>query len=92
MRIYKVAHENIRCPKELRKVEIHGKEDVMYEIKHSDAYDDMAYEIDIQSLPAGIEYYDYLNYIISNWLDNAYDELMKNNFLDLGDYDLVVEV
>lgn len=40
MKIYVVAHENIVCPKEYRKVEI-MKEDVEGYIKRSVAYQDM---------------------------------------------------
>lgn len=40
MKIYVVAHENIVCPKEYRKIEI-TEEDVEGYIKRSVAYEDM---------------------------------------------------
>ena len=51
MRIYKVAHENIVCPKELRIVEI-SKEDVISEIEKSVAYENMLETIDLSKAPS----------------------------------------
>lgn len=40
MKIYEIAHENIVCPNEYRKIEI-MKENVMWYIRSSVNYDDM---------------------------------------------------
>ena len=91
MRIYKVAHENIVCPKELRRVEI-SKEDVISEIEKSVAYENMLETIDLSKAPSVLEEEEYFYYLKESWIDSAYDDLMKNGVFDLGDYLLVVEV
>lgn len=90
MRIYKVAHENIVCPKELRIVEI-SKEDVISEIEKSVAYENMLETIDLSKAPSVLEEEEYFYYLKESWIDSAYDDLMKNGVFDLGDYLLVVE-
>ena len=91
MRIYKVARENIVCPKELRRVEI-SKEDVISEIEKSVAYENMLETIDLSKAPSVLEEEEYFYYLKESWIDSAYDDLMKNGVFDLGDYLLVVEV
>ena len=90
MRIYKVAHENIVCPKELRIVEI-SKEDVISEIEKSVAYENMLETIDLSKAPSVLEEEEYFYYLKESWIDSTYDDLMKNGVFDLGDYLLVVE-
>lgn len=64
MKIYKVAHENIICPKEYRKIEI-TKEDVEGYIERSVAYDDMLNELNINMTDEEIIE------IMYNWLEKS---------------------
>lgn len=84
MRIYKVAHENIRCPKELRKVEIEIGPDILEEIRNSVAYEDMTC-----SIPLAHE--EVINQVVNSWLQQAVFDLLVNKYFDLGDYTLIVE-
>lgn len=84
MKIYVVAHENIVCPKEYRKIEI-TEEDVEGYIKRSVAYEDM-----LETLPdmSSIGQVDYLSKI---WLYSQMQEFYKQCYYNLGDFDLIVE-
>lgn len=90
MKIYEIAHENIVCPNEFRKIEI-MKENVMWYIRSSANYDDM-----IESIPemSGIkveEEEEYIKCFVNDWLNNQVEEFYRIGFYDLGDYDLVIE-
>ena len=90
MKIYVVAHENIVCPKEYRKVEIE-KEEVLHYIKRSVAYDDMLENLeDIVSNAPGDEQ-EYVSYLVNNWLTNQDEEFYKLGYYDIGDFDLIIE-
>lgn len=82
MKIYVVAHENIVCPKEYRKVEI-MEEDVEGYIKRSVAYQDM-----LETLPVEEEH---LSEIINFWLENQKDAFYEIGYYDLGDFYLAME-
>lgn len=84
MKIYKVAHENIICPKEYRKIEI-TKEDVEGYIERSVAYDDMLNELNINMTDEEIIE------IMYNWLKNQKEEFYRIGLYNFGDYDLVIE-
>lgn len=90
MKIYVVAHENIVCPKEYRKVEIE-KEEVLHYIKRSVAYQDMVENLeDIVSNAPGDEE-EYVAYLVNNWLTNQEEEFYKLGYYDLGDFYLALE-
>lgn len=84
MKIYVVAHENIVCPKEYRKIEI-MEQDVEGYIKRSVAYEDM-----LETLPdmTSIGPVDYLTKI---WLYSQMQEFYKQGYYNLGDFDLIIE-
>lgn len=83
MKIYVVAHENIVCPKEYRKIEI-TEEDVEGYIKRSVAYEYMS-----SIGPVEEEFYgDYLSKI---WLYSQMQEFYKQCYYNLGDFDLIIE-
>lgn len=87
MRIYKVAHENIVCPKNLRKVEIEIGPAVIEEIRNSVTYEDMLCDI-----PLSFEDDEaFLNSEINDWLQKSLFDLLINKYFDLGDYTLIVE-
>lgn len=90
MKVYKVAHENIVCPNELKKVEIYSKSEVFSEFFTSVVYEEMINSIDLDNVPFHLDKDKYLNYLIKCWLEDTYIELMKNKFFDLGDYDLIL--
>lgn len=84
MRIYKVAHGDIVCPKELRKVEIDLMQDLIEEIRNSVAYEDM-----ICSIPLINE--NFINQKVNEWLYESVFDLLVKKYFDLGDYTLIVE-
>jgi hypothetical protein len=84
MRIYKVAHENIVCPKELRRVEIEIGQDVIEEIRNSVAYEDMMCTISITDEKDVIQ-------AVNFWMQEAVFDLLVKKYFDLGDYTLIVE-
>lgn len=84
MKIYVVAHENIVCPKEYRKIEI-TEEDVEGYIKRSVAYEDM---LETLSDMSSIGPVDYLSKI---WLYSQMQEFYNQCYYNLGDFDLIVE-
>ena len=90
MKIYVVAHENIVCPKEYRKVEI-MEEDVEGYIKRSVAYQDMLENLEdiVSNVPMDEE--EYVAYLVNNWLTNQEEEFYKLGYYDIGDFDLIVE-
>lgn len=90
MKIYKVAHENIICPKEYRKIEIE-KEYVKSYIIESVAFQDMIESMPGMSSIGPVEEEEYADYIISNWLSNQADEFYRQGYYNLGDFDLVIE-
>lgn len=67
MKIYVVAHENIVCPKEYRKVEI-MEEDVEGYIKRSVAYQDMLETLPDMSSIGPVEEEFYVDFISNIWL------------------------
>ena len=86
MKIYVVAHENIVCPKEYRKVEI-MEEDVEGYIKRSVAYQDM-----LKTLPDMSSIDQWKKSFISNiWLYRQMQEFYKQCYYILGDFDLIIE-
>lgn len=90
MNIYKIAHENIVCPKEYRKVEI-TQEDVEGYIKRSVAYDDMLESLpDMSTIEPVLEEF-YVNFLANIWLYSQVQELYKQCYYNLGDFDLIVE-
>lgn len=89
MKIYVVAHENIVCPKEYRKVEI-MEEDVEGYIKRSVAYQDMLETLpDMSSIGPAEE--EHLYEIINFWLENQKDAFYEIGYYDLGDFYLDLE-
>lgn len=89
MKTYVVAHENIVCPKEYRKVEI-MEEDVLDYIKRSVAYDDMLENLnDMDSVEIMED--EYVAEFVNGWLTNQLEEFYKIGYYDLGDFDLVIE-
>ena len=86
MKIYVVAHENIVCPKEYRKVEI-MEEDVEGYIKRSVVYQDM-----LETLPDMSSIDQWKKSFISNiWLYRQMQEFYKQCYYNLGDFDLIIE-
>lgn len=89
MKIYVVAHENIVCQKEYRKIEI-TEEDVEGYIKRSVAYDDMLENLnDMDSVEIMED--EYVAELVNGWLTNQVEEFYKTGYYDLGDFDLVIE-
>ena len=89
MKIYVVAHENIVCPKEYRKVEIE-KEEVLHYIKRSVPYYDMLENLnDMDSVEIMED--EYVAELVNGWLTNQVEEFYKTGYYDLGDFDLVIE-
>ena len=90
MNIYKIAHENIVCPKEYRKVEI-TQEDVEGYIKRSVAYDDMLESLpDMSTIEPVLEEF-YVNFLANIWLYSQMQEFYKQCYYNLGDFDLIIE-
>lgn len=89
MKIYVVAHENIVCPKEYRKVEI-MVEDVEGYIKRSVAYQDMLETLPDMSSIGSVEE-EHLSEIINFWLENQKDAFYEIGYYDLGDFYLAME-
>lgn len=90
MKIYVVAHENIVCPKEYRKIEI-TEEDVEGYIKSSVAYEDMLETLQDMSSIAPVEEEFYVDYLSKIWLYSQMQEFYKQCYYNLGDFDLIVE-
>ena len=90
MKIYVVAHENIVCPKEYRKVEIE-KEEVVHYIKKSVAYQDMLENLEDIVSNAPVDEEEYVAYLVNNWLINQEEEFYKLGYYDLGDFYLALE-
>lgn len=90
MKIYVVAHENIVCPKEYRKVEIE-KEEVLHYIKRSVAYQDMLENLEDIVSNAPVDEEEYVAYLVNNWLTNKEEEFYKLGYYDLGDFYLALE-
>jgi len=90
MKIYVVAHENIVCPKEYRKVEI-MEEDVEGYIKRSVAYQDMLENLEDIVSNAPMDEEEYVAYLVNNWLTNQEEEFYKLGYYDLGDFYLALE-
>lgn len=90
MKIYVVAHENIVCPKEYRKVEIE-KEEVLHYIKRSVAYDDMLENLEEIVSNAPVDEEEYADYLVNSWLSNQVEEFYKLGYYDIGDFDLIIE-
>lgn len=90
MKIYVVAHENIVCPKEYRKIEI-TEEDVEGYIKRSVAYQDMVENLEDIVSNAPVDEEEYVAYLVNNWLTNQEEEFYKLGYYDLGDFDLIIE-
>lgn len=85
MKIYVVAHENIVCPKEYRKIEI-TEEDVEGYIKRSVAYEDMLETLPDMSSIGPVEEEFYVDYLSKIWL---YSQMQC--YYNLGDFDLIIE-
>lgn len=90
MKIYVVAHENIVCPKEYRKVEIE-KEEVVHYIKKSVAYQDMLENLEDIVSNAPVDEEEYVAYLVNNWLTNQEEEFYKLGYYDLGGFYLALE-
>ena len=90
MKIYVVAHENIIIPKEYRKVEIE-KEEVVYYIKKSVAYQDMLENLEDIVSNAPMDEEEYVAYLVYNWLTNQEEEFYEIGYYDLGDFYLALE-
>lgn len=90
MKIYVVAHENIVCPKEYRKLEI-MKEDVEGYIKRSVAYQDMLETLPDMSSIGPVEEEFYVDFISNIWLYSQKQEFYKQCYYNLGDFDLIIE-
>lgn len=90
MKIYVVAHENIVCPKEYRKIEI-TEEDVEGYIKRSVAYQDMLENLEDIVSNAPMDEEEYVAYLVNNWLTNQEEEFYKLGYYDLGDFYLALE-
>lgn len=90
MKIYVIAHENIVCPKEYRKVEI-MEEDVEGYIKRSVAYQDMLENLEDIVSNAPMDEEEYVAYLVNNWLTNQEEEFYKLGYYDLGDFYLALE-
>lgn len=90
MNIYKIAHENVVCPKEYRKIEI-TEEDVEGYIKRSVAYEDMLETLPDMSSIGPVDEEEYADYLVNNWLTNQVEEFYKTGYYDLGDFDLIIE-
>lgn len=90
MKIYVVAHENIVCPKEYRKVEI-MEEDVEGYIKRSVAYQDMLENLEDIVSNAPMDEEEYVAYLVNNWLTNQEEEFYEIGYYDLGDFYLALE-
>ena len=90
MKIYVVAHENIVCPKEYRKVEIE-KEEVLHYIKRSVAYQDMLENLEDIVSNAPMDEEEYVAYLVNNWLTNQEEEFYEIGYYDLGDFYLALE-
>lgn len=84
MKIYKVAHENIICPKEFRKIEI-DESDLNELLINSIKHENMLNELNINMTDEEIIE------IMYNWLENQKEEFYRIGLYDLGDYDLVIE-
>ena len=92
MKIYKVAHENIVCPKEYRKIEIDMEQEYVRDyILKSVAYQDMLENLEEIVSNAPVDEDEYIDYLVNNWLDNQVEEFYKIGYYDLGDFDLVIE-
>lgn len=84
MKIYKVAHENIVCSKEFRKIEIDDSdlnELLINSVKHEDMMDELNINMTDEEM---VE-------IMYNWLESQKEEFYRTGFYDLGDFDLVIE-
>lgn len=90
MKIYVVAHENIVCLKEYRKVEI-MEEDVEGYIKKSVSYQDMLENLEDIVSNAPMDEEEYVAYLVNNWLTNQEEEFYKLGYYDLGDFYLALE-
>lgn len=90
MKIYVVAHENIVCPKEYRKIEI-TEEDVEGYIKSSVAYEDMLENLPDMSNIGPVEEEFYVNFLTKIWLYNQVQEFYIQRYYNLGDFDLIIE-
>lgn len=90
MKIYVVAHENIVCPKEYRKIEI-MEEDVEGYIKSSVAYEDMLENLPDMSSIGPVEEEFYVNFLTKIWLYNQVQEFYIQRYYNLGDFDLIIE-
>lgn len=90
MKIYVVAHENIVCPKEYRKVEI-MEEDVEGYIKRSVAYQDMLETLPDMSRIGAVEEEFYVDFISNIWLYSQKQEFYNQCYYNLGDFDLIIE-
>lgn len=90
MKIYVVAHENIVCPKEYRKVEI-MEEDIEGHIKRSVAYQDMLETLPDMSNIGPVEEEFYVNFLTKIWLYNQVQEFYIQRYYNLGDFDLIIE-
>lgn len=90
MKIYVVAHENIVCPKEYRKIEI-MEQDVEGYIKRSVAYEDMLETLPDMSSIGPVDEEEYVAYLVNNWLTNQEEEFYKFGYYDIGDFDLIIE-
>lgn len=84
MKIYKVVHENIVCPKEYRKIEI-DESDLNELLINSTKHEDMLNELNINMTD------EEMIEIMYNWLENQKEEFYRIGLYDLGDYDLVIE-
>lgn len=90
MKIYRVAHENIVCTKEYRKIEI-MEEDVEGYIKSSVAYEDMLETLPDMSSIGPVEEEFYVNFLTKIWLYNQVQEFYIQRYYNLGDFDLIIE-
>lgn len=77
MKIYVVAHENIVCPKEYRKIEI--------------TEEDMLETLPDMSSIGPVEEEFYVDYLSKIWLYSQMQEFYKQCYYNLGDFDLIVE-
>lgn len=90
MKIYVVAHENIVCPKEYRKIEI-TEEDVEGYIKRSVAYQDMLENLEDIVSNAPMDEEEYVAYLVNNWLTNQEEEFYEIGYYELVDFYLALE-
>lgn len=76
MKIYVVAHENIVCPKEYRKIEI-TEEDVEGYIKRSVAYEDMLETLPDMSSIGPVEEEFYVHLYLQNQIKRGLNPLLS---------------